>query len=311
MLVALAGGVGAARFLRGLIRAHPPADLLVVVNTGDDLRLHGLAVSPDLDSVAYTLAGVADEQRGWGLAGETWNLRDALARLGEPVWFALGDRDVATHLLRTRLLGEGAPLSQATAELCGRLGVPARLLPMSDDPVTTMVEVDGPDGPQELHFQEWWVGRQAVDPVRRVRFAGADRARPAPGLLEALAGAAGIVLCPSNPVVSISPILALPGVREAIGAARCRTVAISPIVGGAPVRGMADRLLPAWGVEVSARGVAGLYAGLVDAFVLDQVDAAEADDVRRLGMDAIVAPTVMRTLEDSVALAKTALEALA
>ena len=311
MLVALAGGVGAARFLRGLIRAHPPTDLLVVVNTGDDLRLHGLAVSPDLDSVAYTLAGVADEQRGWGLAGETWNLRDALARLGEPVWFALGDRDVATHLLRTRLLGEGAPLSQATAELCGRLGVPARLLPMSDDPVTTMVEVDGPDGPQELHFQEWWVGRQAVDPVRRVRFAGADRARPAPGLLEALAGAAGIVLCPSNPVVSISPILALPGVREAIGAARCRTVAISPIVGGAPVRGMADRLLPAWGVEVSARGVAGLYAGLVDAFVLDQVDAAEADDVRRLGMDAIVAPTVMRTLEDSVALAKTALEALA
>jgi LPPG:FO 2-phospho-L-lactate transferase len=147
--------------------------------------------------------------------------------------------------------------------------------------------------------------------VRRVRFAGADRARPAPGLLEALAGAAGIVLCPSNPVVSISPILALPGVREAIGAARCRTVAISPIVGGAPVRGMADRLLPAWGVEVSARGVAALYAGLVDAFVLDQVDAAEADDVRRLGMDAIVAPTVMRTLEDSVALAKTAVEALA
>lgn len=310
MLVALAGGVGAARFLRGLLRVHDPGGVVVVGNTGDDLRMHGLAVSPDLDSVAYTLAGLADEERGWGLAGETWNVREALVRLGEPGWFALGDRDIATHLLRTRLLAEGASLSEATAALCRRLGVPLRLLPMSDQPVQTRVEVDGPDGPEDLGFQEWWVGRQARDPVRRVRFEGVERARPAPGVLEAIAAASGIVVCPSNPVVSIAPILAVPGVRDAIGAAPCRVVAVTPIVGGAPVRGMADRLLPAWGVEVSARGVAGLYAGLADAFVLDTVDAGQAGDVRGLGLQPVVVPTLMRTVEDAAALAKAALATL-
>jgi LPPG:FO 2-phospho-L-lactate transferase len=309
MLVALAGGVGAARFLRGLLRVHDP-DGVVVGNTGDDLRMHGLAVSPDLDSVAYTLAGLADEERGWGLAGETWNVREALVRLGEPGWFALGDRDIATHLLRTRLLAEGATLSEATAELCRRLGVPVRLLPMSDQPVETRVEVDGPAGPENLGFQEWWVGRQARDPVRRVRFEGVERARPAPGVLEAVAAASGILFCPSNPVVSIAPILAVPGVRDAIGAAPCRVVAVTPIVGGAPVRGMADRLLPAWGVEVSARGVAGLYAGLADAFVLDAVDADQAGEVADLGLEPVVVPTLMRTVEDAAALAKAALAAL-
>jgi len=310
MLVALAGGVGAARFLRGLLRVHDPGGVVVVGNTGDDLRMHGLAVSPDLDSVAYTLAGLADEERGWGLAGETWNVREALVRLGEPGWFALGDRDIATHLLRTRLLAEGATLSEATAALCRRLGVPVRLLPMSDQPVQTRVEVDGPDGPEDLGFQEWWVGRQARDPVRRVRFEGVERARPAPGVLEAIAAASGIVLCPSNPVVSIAPILAVPGVRDAIAAAPCRVVAVTPIVGGAPVRGMADRLLPAWGVEVSARGVAGLYAGLADAFVLDTVDAGQAGDVSGLGLEPVVVPTLMRTVEDAAALAKAALATL-
>jgi LPPG:FO 2-phospho-L-lactate transferase len=310
MLVALAGGVGAARFLRGLLRVHDPGGVVVVGNTGDDLRMHGLAVSPDLDSVAYTLAGLADEERGWGLAGETWNVREALVRLGEPGWFALGDRDIATHLLRTRLLAEGATLTEATAALCRRLGVPVRLLPMSDQPVQTRVEVDGPDGPEDLGFQEWWVGRQARDPVRRVRFEGVERARPAPGVLEAIAAAGGIVLCPSNPVVSIAPILAVPGVRAAIQAAPCRVVAVTPIVGGAPVRGMADRLLPAWGVEVSARGVAGLYVGLADAFVLDAVDADQAGEVAALGLEPVVVPTLMRTVEDAAALAKAALAAL-
>ena len=310
MLVALAGGVGAAKFLRGLLRVHDPADLVVVGNTGDDLRLHGLAISPDLDSVAYTLAGVADEERGWGLAGETWNVRDALVRLGEPGWFALGDRDIATHLLRTRLLAEGATLTEATAVLCRRLGVPVRLLPMTDQPVETRVEVDGPDGPLDLGFQEWWVGRQAADPVRSVRFSGVEDARPAPGVLEAIAAADGILVCPSNPVVSIAPILAVPGVRAAVEAAGCRVVAVTPIVGGAPVRGMADRLLPAWGVEVSARGVAGLYAGLADAFVLDAVDAGQAAEVAALGLDPVVVPTLMRTVEDAAALAKAALETL-
>jgi LPPG:FO 2-phospho-L-lactate transferase len=310
MLVALAGGVGAARFLRGLLRVRDPGGVVVVGNTGDDLRMHGLAVSPDLDSVAYTLAGLADEERGWGLAGETWNVREALVRLGEPGWFALGDRDIATHLLRTRLLAEGATLSAATAALCERLGVPVRLLPMSDQPVETRVEVDGPGGPEDLGFQEWWVGRQARDPVRRVRFEGVERARPAPGVLEAIAAASGVLLCPSNPVVSIAPILAVPGVRAAIQAAPCRVVAVTPIVGGAPVRGMADRLLPAWGIEVSARGVAGLYAGLADAFVLDAVDAGQAGDVAALGLEPVVVPTLMRTVEDAAALAKAALAAL-
>jgi LPPG:FO 2-phospho-L-lactate transferase len=310
MLVALAGGVGAARFLRGLLRVHDPDGVVVVGNTGDDLRMHGLAVSPDLDSVAYTLAGLADEERGWGLAGETWNVRDALVRLGEPGWFGLGDRDIASHLLRTRLLAEGATLSAATAELCRRLGVPVRLLPMSDQRVETRVEVDGPAGPEDLGFQEWWVGRQARDPVRRVRFEGVERATAAPGVLEAIAAASGVVLCPSNPVVSIAPILAVPGVRDAILAAPCRVVAVTPIIGGAPVRGMADRLLPAWGAEVSARGVAGLYAGLADAFVLDTVDAGQARDVADLGLEPVVVPTLMRTVEDAAALAKAALAAL-
>jgi LPPG:FO 2-phospho-L-lactate transferase len=310
MLVALAGGVGAAKFLRGLLRVHDPDGVVVVGNTGDDLRMHGLAVSPDLDSVAYTLAGLADEERGWGLAGETWNVREALVRLGEPGWFALGDRDIATHLLRTRLLTEGATLSQTTAELCRRLGVPVRLLPMSDQRVETRVEVDGPDGPLDLGFQEYWVGRQARDPVRRVHFAGVEDARPAPGVLESIAAASGIVLCPSNPVVSIAPILAVPGVRAAIQAAPCRVVAVTPIVGGAPVRGMADKLLPAWGAEVSARGVAGLYAGLADAFVLDAVDADQAGAVADLGLEPVVVPTLMHTVEDAAALAKATLEAL-
>jgi LPPG:FO 2-phospho-L-lactate transferase len=310
MLVALAGGVGAARFLRGLVRTHPPEAVTVVGNTGDDLRLHGLAISPDLDSVMYTLAGLSDDERGWGLAGETWRVHDALVRLGEPGWFSLGDADIATHLLRTRLLAEGASLSQVTLELCRRLGVPVRLVPMSDDRVETRVEVDGPDGPEDLGFQEYWVARGAADPVRRIRFSGVEHARPAPGLLDAIAGADGIVICPSNPVVSIAPVLAVPGILEAVQAAPCRTVAISPIVGGAPVRGMADKLLPAWGVEVSARGVAGLYADLADGFVLDRADAEQAADVAALGLQALVAQTVMHTPDDAAALAKTALSLL-
>jgi LPPG:FO 2-phospho-L-lactate transferase len=311
MLVALAGGVGAARFLRGLTQVHPPGNLLVIGNTGDDLIVQGLHVSPDLDSVMYTLAGLGDEERGWGFAGETWGVRDALARLAEPVWFNLGDADIATHLVRTRLLREGRPLSEVTAELCVRLGVQVRLVPMSNDRVETRVEVDVVgSGVTDLHFQEYWVARQAVDPVRAVRYAGAEAAGPAPGVLDAIAAAEGIIICPSNPVASIAPILAVPGIREAVAAAACRAVAVTPIIGGAPVRGMADKLLPSVGADVSAAGVAGIYAGLIDAFVLDMVDDPQAGRVAALGMDAIVAPTLMTTPAHAAALAKVAIEAL-
>jgi LPPG:FO 2-phospho-L-lactate transferase len=311
MLVALAGGVGAARFLRGLTMAHPPGNIMVIGNTGDDLVVHGLHVSPDLDSVMYTLAGLNDEERGWGLAGETWAVRDALTRLGQPTWFSLGDADIATHLVRTRLLRARWPLSRITAELCERLGCPVKLVPMSDERVETRVEVDGPgETVLDLHFQEYWVAREARDTVREVRYDRVDAASPAPGVLDAIAAADGILICPSNPVASIAPILAVPGIRDAIMAAACRVVAITPIIAGAPVRGMADKLLPTVGVEVSARGVARLYGGLIDAFVLDTVDEPQAEEIALLGMDAIVAPTIMSTPERAAELAKTALEAL-
>jgi LPPG:FO 2-phospho-L-lactate transferase len=310
MLVALAGGIGASKFLRGLVNVWQPEDLLIVVNTGDDVVMHGLAVSPDIDSVTYRLAGVADEERGWGRAEETWNVRNELVSMGEPGWYGLGDRDIAAQLLRTRLLAEGWTLSQVTTELCRRLGVSARVIPMSDDRIETRVEIDGPEGPEDLGFQEYWVARCAQDRVRGIRFAGIEQAHPAPGILEAIANAEGIIFCPSNPVVSIAPILSISCVREGIKAASSPKIAVTPIIAGAPVRGMADKLLPAWGVEVSARGVARLYADLLDVFVLDQVDVDQATDVEALGVRPVVAPTLMRTLEDEVALAQTTVDAM-
>jgi LPPG:FO 2-phospho-L-lactate transferase len=277
-VTALAGGVGAGKFLRGLARAVPPEGLTVVVNTGDDIVVHGLHVSPDLDSVLYWMAGQADRGRGWGRAGETFRATEALRAFGAPgAWFGLGDLDLATHLYRTSLLSGGATLSEATAALTERFGVPSTLVPMSDDPVTTRIDAVDEDGAAlDLHFQEYWVQRQARDHVKAVRYHGAREARPAPGVLAAIRSAEVLVICPSNPVASIDPILAVPGVRDALRARRDRTVAVSPIVGGAPLRGMADRLLPVVGVEVSAPGVAGHYADVAGAFVVDRVDAALA-----------------------------------
>lgn len=275
-IVALAGGVGAARFLRGLVRGTDPAELTVVANTGDDLCVHGLHVSPDLDTVAYTLGGGIDEERGWGRAADPTTVQGELAeRYGEPTWFTLGDRDLATHLVRTRMLAEGATLSEVTARLARSWGLALALRPMSDDPVTTRIVTD--DG-RDLHFQEWWVGEGAAARVASVRFDGAEEAVPAPGVLAAIAGADAVVLCPSNPVVSIGPILAVPGVRAALRAVP--TVGVSPIVGGAVVRGMADRLLPVIGCGVDAAEVAGLYADVLDGWVLDDADAHRADDAR-------------------------------
>lgn len=308
-IVALAGGIGAGRFLRGLVRAVPPEDVTVVVNTGDDFRPHGLRVSPDLDSVTYWLGGVFDRERGWGRVGDTFRVTEELRAHGaEDAWFGLGDLDLATHLRRTAVMAGGATLSEATAALARHFGVRSRLLPMTDDPVETRVEVFAPSGDRlDLHFQEYWVERGGRDPVAAVRVQGVEQAGPAPGVLEALAGAEVVMFCPSNPVVSIGPILAVPGIREALAARSGRAVGVSPIVGGSPVRGMADRLMPAVGMEVSAAGVARAYAGLLTGFVLDERDRALAGRVEELGMRVAVTDTIMD--DDAVAesVARTAL----
>jgi LPPG:FO 2-phospho-L-lactate transferase len=288
--------VGAGKFLRGLVRVVTPRDVTVVVNTADDLRVHGLHISPDLDSVTYWLGGVADRERGWGRAEEsfraTTELRERFNAGG--AWFGLGDLDLATHLHRTSLLSAGATLSEATTRLCEDFGIEARLLPMSDEPVTTVIDAidDGGDA-LELDFQVYWVARGAKDDVAAIRFRGADRATPAPGVLDALRTADAIVLCPSNPVVSIGPILAVPGVREAVAARRDIVAGVSPIVCGAPLRGMADRLLPAWHVEVSAAGVAEHYRDVVGGWVIDACDAAHADRIRSFGIRVAVTDTIM------------------
>lgn len=303
-VVALAGGIGAARFLRGLVRVVPADAVTVVVNTGDDLHLHGLHISPDLDTITYTLGGGVHPVQGWGRADERRTVATELAeRYREPSWFTLGDRDLATHLLRTGMLAAGATLSEATARIAAAWELPLRLLPMTDDDVATMIQtVDG----RTLHFQEWWVGERAKPDVAAVRLDGAARARPAPGVLDAIAAAAVVLLCPSNPVVSIGTILDVPGIRVALRDPM--VVGVSPIVGGRVVRGMADRLLPAIGAEVSARGVAALYADFLDGWVIDHEDAADADAIAATGVAVRVTDTIMRTPEVSAALARTALD---
>ena len=303
-VVALAGGVGAARFLRGLVRAVPAEAVTAVVNTGDDRVFYGLCVSPDLDIVTYTLAGRVDAERGWGLAGDSFAAVDALGAFGHETWFRLGDRDLATCLHRTIRLREGAGLASATDEIRRALGVATRILPMSEDPCPTVVELSGG---RRLHFEEYLVRDGAPSDVEAVDLAAARRARPAPGVCEALRGARTIVVCPSNPVVSIAPILAVPGVREAIAASGAPVVAISPIVGGAPIKGPADHLLRAIGAEVSARGVARLYRDLARGFVLDARDADSVGDVEALGLRALAVDTIMRDAAASEALARATL----
>ncbi len=306
MLVVLAGGVGAARFLQGLVRVVPPEQVVVVVNTADDVELHGLHVSPDVDSVLYHLAGVADEARGWGVRAETFHALEMLARYGAETWFQLGDRDLATHVRRTLLLRGGLPLSAATDELRRALGVGCRLLPMTDDRVETFVQT--PDG--WLPFQVYFVQRRCADVVLGVEFRGVERAAPAPGVLDAIAAADGVIVAPSNPLVSIDPILAVPGIRAAIRASAATAVAISPIVGGRAIKGPADRMLEGLHREVSPVGVAEGYRDVLDAFVLDAVDAALAPRVEALGMRAVVAPTIMRGAREKAQLARVALDAL-
>jgi LPPG:FO 2-phospho-L-lactate transferase len=306
MIVALAGGVGAARFLRGLVQVVPPSDVTAIVNTGDDVVLHGLHVSPDLDTVTYTLAGAIDPERGWGLEGETWQAMGALDRYRGNTWFRLGDKDLATHMYRTQRLRDGLTLSAVTAEIVAAWGLGLRLVPMSDDRVETRVTLRE-EG--EVGFQEYFVGRQHSVPVSSVRFAGIDAAAPAPGVLDAIASAERIVVCPSNPIVSIGPIVAVPGVRDALAARREATVAVSPIVAGAALKGPADRMLTELGHGATVVGVARLYTDIASTLVIDTADADLADEVEACGMQCVVAPTVMHTPAVAAALAKDVLAA--
>ena len=288
-IVALAGGIGAARYLRGVVRAVDPAGLTVVGNTGDDLVLHGLHVSPDLDTITYTLGGGVHPEQGWGRAGESHVVAGELSqRYGRPAWFTLGDRDLATHLVRTEVLRGGGRLSDATAVIAAAWALPFTLLPMTDDPVETRIRTT--DG-RNLHFQQWWVGERAAPEVASVWLEGAEAARPAPGVLEAISAADAVLLCPSNPVVSIGTILAVPGIRDALRGV-C-VVGVSPIVGGRVVRGMADRLLPAVGAATSAAGVAGLYADFLDGWVLDLRDSHLASTVSAGGIRTAVTDTML------------------
>src|SRR6185295_13822442 len=296
-VVVLCGGVGAARFLEGVVRAVDAEAVTAIVNVADDAEFHGLHVSPDIDTVLYTLAGIVDPAQGWGVRGDTHVLQDALALLGRDTWFQLGDRDIATHIHRTALLREGVTLTEITARLARSLGVRARILPSSDERQATMVRTD--DG--WLAFQEYFVRRRQRDTVREVRFDGAGT--PAPGVLDAIAGASVVLVAPSNPIVSIGPILALAGVRDALSRTPAPVVAISPIVGGQALKGPAAAMLASLGHEVSPAGVARMYADFLDAMVLDERDDALASAVESAGPRAIVAPAIMRDLASKEQLA--------
>lgn len=298
--------MGAARLLTGLVQVRPAAELTAVVNVGDDVELHGLHISPDLDTVTYTVAGAIDPDRGWGLAGETWNAMEALRRYpAARAWFNLGDRDLATHLYRTDRLRTGAALSAVTAEIAVAWDLGLRLLPVSDDPVRTFVTVDG----SEIGFQEYFVNRHHAVAASAVRFDGAERATPAPGVLDAIAAAERVVIAPSNPIVSIAPVLAVPGVQAAVTARRDDVVAVSPIVAGAALKGPADRLLRELGHEASVVGVARLYAPIAATLVIDDADADLAAAVEAEGLRCVVAPTIMRGPKEAAALAQVVLAA--
>jgi LPPG:FO 2-phospho-L-lactate transferase len=303
-LTALAGGVGASKLLLGLHDVINPEALTVIVNTGDDISLHGLNISPDLDIVTYTLAGVVDESKGWGLRKETFHALEHLAGFGRENWFNLGDRDLATHIHRTEILREGKSLSESADSIRRALGVKSRILPMSDRPVPTVIETD--EGP--LHFQEYLVKRHTKPIVRGIRFEGIERAQPAPGVLESIRDAGCIIICPSNPLISIGPILAVPGIREALRARKRSVVAVCPIVGGKSLKGPSDKMLTQLGYDGSALGVAKLYADFVGTLVIDPVDGEHSGAIEALGINVAVAPSVMKTRADKRKLARALLK---
>jgi LPPG:FO 2-phospho-L-lactate transferase len=305
MITVLTCGTGGAKFVDGLRHIVRPEDLTIIVNTGDDLLWWGLYVSPDVDSIMYMLAGKLSQERGWGVKGDTFFCLNAMGQMGQPIWFHAGDRDLATHIFRSKLLADGKTLSDATAEIAGNLGIKTRILPMSNSRVETRVLT--PVG--ELSFEEYFVQRWYQDPVESVRFAGASDAEPGPGVIEAIRSADLVLLAPSNPITSLGPILAIPGIREALRESRARSVAISPIVGGAAVNGPAGALMAAQGFPVSIAGVADCYHDFLDLLVVDSQDAIDADKLRKTGMRVHCTATIMRKQEDRIALAQSVLQA--
>jgi LPPG:FO 2-phospho-L-lactate transferase len=306
MITVLAGGVGAAKFLQGLVEVVAPHEVTIIGNTGDDIDLHGLHISPDLDIVTYTLAGIHDADQGWGIRGDTFHTLEMLARYGHPTWFNLGDYDLATHIHRSARLRHGWPLSAITDEIRQALGVVPRILPMTDQHAETKIVTE--DG--MLHFQEYLVQRRTEPAARAVIYDGIEVARPAPGVCEAILEADGIIIPPSNPIVSIGTILAVPGVRQALAARRGRVVAVSPIVQGSTLKGPADKLMVALGYEASALGVARYYGPLLDAFVLDTLDQPLEESIRRLNIAVRVVNTIMSGPAERQALAKAVVERL-
>lgn len=304
-ITVLAGGVGAARFLQGLLAVHPPSNVAVISNVGDDAEFFGLHVSPDVDVVLYHLAGLADEERGFGIRSDTFNVLDFISRYGYDNWFRLGDRDLATCITRSDLLRRGRTLAEATAELAGALLVPACIIPVTNDPLRTKIRTDG----GILDFQEYFVKQRTEGATREIIFAGVEVARPAPGVLEAIRDAEAVIVTPSNPLVSIGPVLAVPGVRAALRATEARIVAVSPIVGGKTIKGPADRMLRDQGLEASATAVASLYRDFLDVMVIDSVDAELALEIEALELDVVVTDTIMSSMEKKAALARTVLEA--
>ena len=300
MIVVLTGGTGGAKFVDGLRQIVSAKELTIIVNTGDDLEWWGLNVSPDLDSITYVMAGLLSKERGWGVKGDTFFCLAAMGELAQPIWFHTGDRDLAVHLVRSKLIREGKTLTEATAEISAKLGVQARILPMTDSRVET--RVDTPIG--ELSFEEYFVQRWYQDPVKSIRFAGAEHAKPAPGVVDAILQASVVLIAPSNPSTSIGPILAVPGIREVLQKTRASVVAISPIVGGAAVSGPAGILMAAQGLPVSIAGVARAYQDLIDILVVDSTDQKAAVELGRAGLRVHCANTIMRTADDKANLAR-------
>ncbi|HEX3820151.1 MAG TPA: 2-phospho-L-lactate transferase [Candidatus Sulfotelmatobacter sp.] len=307
MICVLTGGTGGAKFVDGLRQVVPPEEITLIVNTGDDLLWWGLYVSPDIDSITYVLSGMLSRERGWGVKGDTFLCLQAMGQLGEPTWFHTGDRDLAMHLLRSRLLAEGKTLSEAAAVISEKLGVKARILPMSNSRVETRIDTPNVG---ELSFEEYFVQRWFQDPVNSVRFAGASDAEPAPGVIEAITSADAVLVAPSNPVTSIGPILAVPGIRDALLQAKGKIAAISPIVGDAPVAGPAGILMQAQGWPCSIAGVAQAYEDFLDVLVCDTRDARAAENLRKNGLGVQCAQTIMRTAEDKAGLARVVLRAV-